>query len=372
MSITTQTTDNPAGALPSQPTMSLRRYAVLVCWGMVVTNLGQFSSLGDLPLKFLLKDVLLVSPTAMAFWFTIAILPWSFKPLAALLVDGVPLRGVRNRYYLLLGALLGGCCWLALGFVPKNYHVLLVIGVCLNVMMMLTSTVVGGLLVEGGQTYGATGRLSSIRMIVANVVLLFVGPLGGFLAAQWFGWTAIIGGILFFSMIPATLLLLREKPIAREQRAANPITGMRPSAQGRPGLQEHLDLQRIAFSGPPRAGIRNPVVLLQERSLEIRRAIHWKPDRGWWCDGFGRGALVSHSLPQIPTALLALSLDFQHGLVLALLSGLCFQIIRHRHRRSRHPRIHPGPASAIRPCGAGNAQRVGSPRIRRHARPWEI
>jgi Na+/melibiose symporter-like transporter len=211
---------------PHQTAMSLRRYAVLVCWGMVVTNLAQFSSLGDLPLKFLLKDVLHATPKEMAAWFAISIFPWSFKPLVALLVDGVPLRGLRHRYYLLLGALLGGCFWLALGFVPKHYHVLLTIGVCLNVMMMLTSTVIGGLLVEGGQTYGATGRLSSVRMIVANVILLFVGPLGGFLAAQWFGWTAIIGGVLFFSLMPVTLILLREKPIPREQRAANPIKGI--------------------------------------------------------------------------------------------------------------------------------------------------
>jgi MFS family permease len=217
---------SPATAAIHQPAMSLRRYALLVCWGMVVTNLGQFSSLGDLPLRYLLKDTLQVEATAMSFWFTIAILPWSFKPLAALLVDGVPLGGLRHRYYLLLGALLGGSFWLALGFVPKNYHVLLTIGVGLNIMMMLTSTVVGGLLVEGGQAYGATGRLSSVRMIVANVILLFVGPLGGFLATQWFGWTAIIGGVLFFSMIPATLLLLREKPVPPEQRAENPIQGI--------------------------------------------------------------------------------------------------------------------------------------------------
>lgn len=206
--------------------MTLRRYSILVCWGMVVTNLGQFSSLGELPLKFLIKDVLRASPDEMSAWLGIAILPWSFKPLAALLVNGVPLRGTRHRYYLLLGALLGGCFWMAMGFVPQNYHVLLATGVGLNIMMMLTSTVIGGLLVEGGQAYGATGRLSSIRMIVSNVVLLFVGPLGGWLASKWFGWTAIAGGVLFFTMIPVTLLLLREKPVVEGQYGANPLAGI--------------------------------------------------------------------------------------------------------------------------------------------------
>jgi Na+/melibiose symporter-like transporter len=93
-------------------------------------------------------------------------------------------------------------------------------------MMVFTSTVVGGLLVEGGQAYGATGRLSSIRMIVANVIFLFVGPLGGYLASKWFGWTAIIGGVLFFSMVPLTLLVLREKRTPKRQVGENPMAGI--------------------------------------------------------------------------------------------------------------------------------------------------
>lgn len=216
----------PATPLAPQPVMTLRRYSILVCWGMVVTNLGQFPSLGDLPLRYLLKDVLLVDRTAMASWFAVAILPWSFKPLAALMVDGLPIGGFRHRYYLLLAGLLGGCLWLAMALVPRDYQILLITGFCLNIMMVFTSTVVGGLLVEGGQAYGATGRLSSIRMIVANVIFLFVGPLGGYLASKWFGWTAIVGSVLFFSMIPATLLVLREKRVAKRQAGEDPLAGV--------------------------------------------------------------------------------------------------------------------------------------------------
>lgn len=206
--------------------MTLRRYSVLVCWGMMVTNLGQMVSIGDKPLKFLLKDFLHLSPTAMAAWFSLALLPWTFKPIAALFVDGVPLRGTRHRNYLLLGSFLAGCLWLAMAVVPQDYRSLVITAFCFNVMAVLTSVVVGALLVEGGQAYGATGRLSSIRMIVANVVMLFVGPLGGFLASRWFGWTAIIGGVLFFTMIPVTLLVLREKVIAKPEGGENPLVGL--------------------------------------------------------------------------------------------------------------------------------------------------
>lgn len=206
--------------------MSLRRYAALVCWGMLVTNLGQMVSIGEKPLKFLLKDGLNLSPTAMAAWFSLALIPWTFKPLAALFVDGVPFSRTRHRNYLLLGSALGGCLWLAMAFVPPTYKSLVITAFFFNLMAVLTSVVIGGLLVEGGQTYGATGRLSSIRMIVANVVLLFVGPAGGFLASRWFGWTAIIGGVLFFSMIPVTLMLLREKPLVRSEGRGQVLLGI--------------------------------------------------------------------------------------------------------------------------------------------------
>jgi Na+/melibiose symporter-like transporter len=206
--------------------MSLRRYSALVCWGMVVTNLGQLVSIGEKPLQFLLKDQLQLSPTAMAAWFSLALLPWSFKPIAALFVDGVPFFGSRHRNYLLLGAGLAGCLWLALGIVPQTYQSMVITAFAFNIMAVVTSVVVGGLLVEGGQTYGATGRLSSIRMIVANVVLLFVGPVGGFLASRWFGWTTLIGGVLFFSMIPVTLLLLRERPAAKRESGEHPLMGI--------------------------------------------------------------------------------------------------------------------------------------------------
>lgn len=226
MSITTQTVTIPATPLPAQAPMSLRRYSALVCWGMVVTNLGQLVSIGEKPLKFLLKDQLHLSPTAMAAWFSLALLPWSFKPIAALFVDGVPFFGSRHRNYLLLSAALAGCLWLTMGIVPHSYQPLVITAFAFNIMAVVTSVVVGGLLVEGGQTYGATGRLSSIRMTVANVVLLFVGPAGGFLASRWFGWTALIGGVLFFSMIPVTLLLLRERPAAKREAGAHPLKGI--------------------------------------------------------------------------------------------------------------------------------------------------
>ncbi|MEO0018663.1 MAG: hypothetical protein RLZZ522_1946, partial [Verrucomicrobiota bacterium] len=196
--------------------MSLRRYTALVGWGLLVTTLGQIAgsgSIGYLPLRFLLKDQLHTSPAGMAAFFFWAVLPWSFKPIAGLLTDGMPLLGTRRRHYLIIGSALCSVLWLLMNAIPTTYRNLCLTAFLLNCVMVLASVVVGGLLVEGGQTHGATGRLSSLRLVIINVSTIIGGPVSGVLAAHWFGWTAWSGALLFASLVPVTILLLREPRI---------------------------------------------------------------------------------------------------------------------------------------------------------------
>ena len=97
-----------------------------------------------------------------------------------------------------------------MGVVPRTYWPLLLFGVILNIGAMAASTVTGGLLVDAGQRYVATGRLSSWRMAAMNIASLAAGPLGGVLASMAFGWTALISGVLFLSLAPITMMLLSE------------------------------------------------------------------------------------------------------------------------------------------------------------------
>jgi predicted MFS family arabinose efflux permease len=198
-----------------RPAMSLRRYMVLVGWGLVVTTLGQMKSLGLLPTQFLLKTDLKLSATEMAGFMSLAILPWSFKPIAGLVADGLPLLGSRRKSYLVLGAGGAGLLWLALGMVPRTFQSLLVTAFLLNVAMVVASTVVGGLLVEGAQTYRATGLLSSLRLLVINVAGIGASFVGGYLATLAFQWTSFVAAALCLSMMPITLLLLREPRLPR-------------------------------------------------------------------------------------------------------------------------------------------------------------
>ena len=110
----TQTTPDLARTTP-------RRRLALVAVSLFVSTFVSDGKLAKLPLQFLLKDHLHVSPTQMAAFFALTGLAWYFKPLAGLLADAVPLWGSRRRNYLLVGGLGAGVLWALLGIVPERY-----------------------------------------------------------------------------------------------------------------------------------------------------------------------------------------------------------------------------------------------------------
>jgi len=87
--------------------------------------------------------------------------------------------------------------------------------VAVNCMLVVGSTVAGGLIVEIGNREQATGRLNSSRYFVMNACTLIGGPLGGFLAARAFGLTAISGAIIAMSVVPFAWWMIKEPRITQ-------------------------------------------------------------------------------------------------------------------------------------------------------------
>lgn len=203
----TQTTLSPSRILP-------KRRVVLLTLSLFVSTFVSDSKLARLPLQFLLKDHLHVTPTQMAAFFALTGLAWYFKPLAGLLADAVPLWGSRRRNYLLVSGLGAGMLWALLGIVPHRYGPLVWTLVAANVFAVLASSVSGGLLVEAGQQQGLTGRLGSLRETIIAGSSLLAQPVGGYLAGQAFGWTCGVGAALFLGLIPAALFLLPEERVS--------------------------------------------------------------------------------------------------------------------------------------------------------------
>ncbi|MGA2500073.1 MAG: MFS transporter [Tepidisphaeraceae bacterium] len=190
-----------------------RNLAIVMACGIFVSTFSQVGVLGLYPLRFLLKDRLHEGPVRVALFMQLANMPWNLKILSGIIVDGMPLLGSRRRYYLLLSSIVSGALWLAVGLTPAVFWPLLVMATLMNIALVFVSTVSGGLLVEGGQKYGATGKLSALRVAMMNVAGL--GISAGALVAHRMGVSAVIAAVPMFLMFFLTFYLYHEERVAR-------------------------------------------------------------------------------------------------------------------------------------------------------------
>jgi BT1 family len=198
---------------------SLTRWAILTGAGVFATTMSQPAVL-RLPFQNLLKADLHVSREVMDSFFALSTLAWYFKPLAGIFTDSVPLFGTRRKHYLILSAIIAGALYLVVGVVPRTYVSVLLAMIAVNCMLVIGSTVVGGLIVEIGNRVRATDRLNSSRYFVMNACTLIGGPLGGFLAARAFGFTTIAGAAISLSVVPFAWLMLKEPRAAQSNSQA--------------------------------------------------------------------------------------------------------------------------------------------------------
>lgn len=188
--------------------------ALIVGCGIFVSTFAQAGVLGLYPLRFLLKDKLGEGPLRVALFMQLANMPWNIKIIAGIISDAIPIFGTRRRHYLIFSSMLAGLLWLAVAIVPPHFLPLLIMTMMMNIALVFVSTITGGILVEGGQTFGVTGKLSSVRVLAMNVASLGV-PLGAVLAAMTLGVSALTAAIPLFLLFFVALFLYKEKPTAK-------------------------------------------------------------------------------------------------------------------------------------------------------------
>lgn len=202
---------NPPPA-SDQPDQRLWPVATVMATGIFATTFVQLQGLGYLPFNHLLTSMGLDSDKSATF-FSLSMLPWTFKVIAGLLVDGVPLFGSRRRAYLLMSALTASALWLLMGWSPGKYNLLLALAIGMNMAIVFGSTTSGGLLVEAGQKFSASGRLSSLRVFAQNLGAGLGLPVGGLLATHALGWTSAAALAPLLCLFSAAWFLLREPPL---------------------------------------------------------------------------------------------------------------------------------------------------------------
>lgn len=198
-----------------EPEQRLFPVATVMAAGVFATTFVQLQALGSLPFNHvLMKNMGLDSSTAATF-MSLSLLPWTLKPIAGLLVDGVPLFGSRRRNYLMLSALTASVLWLWMGTALAEYKLLLALTVAMNVAIVFGSTTAGGLLVEAGQKFRVSGQLSSLRVFAQNLGASLGFLLGGWLAEHALRWTPAAAIFPLGCMFFCAWFLLKEPPAPR-------------------------------------------------------------------------------------------------------------------------------------------------------------
>jgi Major Facilitator Superfamily len=195
---------------------NLRALGLVIVFGVFATTMAQPQVLGRLPLQFLLKNDVHVTREQMAEFFFWCGLAWYLKPFAGILTDAFPFFGTRRRHYLLFSSALTALCWIGMAFLPRTYGALLLGVMILSVFMVMASTVTGAFLVEAGQRMSATGRLTSLRMLVSNFCTLVQGPAGGFLATVGFAWATGANAVVALTVFPIAYFYLREQRVPQQ------------------------------------------------------------------------------------------------------------------------------------------------------------
>jgi len=208
------TPEKPSETLGTIATEGARfsKLATLVAVGIFATGLPQPGVLGSLPFNHFLRQHLHADAATISTFTLWTTLPWLLKPFAGLLSDSFPLMKSRRRSYLIAGLALAALSWIALSRVPQEFNSLVWACILVNVFMMVASTVTGGILVEAGRATAATGRLTSIRVLIQNFITLISGPVGGMIAVGGLVLLSGISAAILIAAIPAVFLLLRKEP----------------------------------------------------------------------------------------------------------------------------------------------------------------
>lgn len=215
----------PEQSVPTPGEIDRRSYrpaAAVIAIGIFVTTFVQLQGLGSLPINALLMKKMNLDSNEAGTFVALCTLPWTFKAVAGLLIDGVPLFGSKRRSYLMLSAVFAMVMWGLMAVFSAHYVALLICAMGMNTALVFAGTTAGGLLVETAQKYSASGRLSSMRTFAQSLGAALGVPVGGLLAGYAFGWTSLAAAVPLSCLFLAAWFLLRDDRIPAVPASGKP------------------------------------------------------------------------------------------------------------------------------------------------------
>ncbi len=143
------------------------------------------AALPNLAIKFLLKEVLNITPAGMSYFQAVIVLAWVIKPLWGYFSDSYPIFGYRRKSYLIAASLVACCIWIFLASLKQYSALILLAFITFSYMAYAFQDVVtDGLMVESGKPFNLTGKFQSIQWSAVYTAIIFTALFGGYISEQ--------------------------------------------------------------------------------------------------------------------------------------------------------------------------------------------
>ncbi len=142
------------------------------------------TSLAGVATTFFYKDDLHLSIAQLSILGSIAIIPWSIKPLYGLLSDRCPIWTLRRKPYLFLAGLAGAAGYLAMALWVHGFAAAAAASTVSAFGFALADVIVDGIVAERSSTQKQAGKLQSLCRAALMLGALVVAYLSGYLVEQ--------------------------------------------------------------------------------------------------------------------------------------------------------------------------------------------
>jgi len=141
------------------------------------------ASLPNLAIKFLLKEVLNITPAGMSYFQAVVILAWVIKPLWGFISDSFPVFGYRRKSYLIITSVIACMIWIFLGSLQQYNALILLAFITLSyIAYAFQDVVTDGLMVEAGKPDNLTGKFQSIQWSAVYAAIILTAFFGGYVS----------------------------------------------------------------------------------------------------------------------------------------------------------------------------------------------